>query len=789
LGEDYLPNRYIVELSEEPALSRSGRAGGRFTLQADSARQQLAKVRAEQRSVRLQLQRLSATVIESVATVANALSVRIPDHQAAALAGIPGVRYVYPVRLFHLNLDHALPLHKVTDAWNLVGVDGAGLGVKIAMIDTGIDISHPGLQDPSLPIPDGYPKVNTESDQEFTNQKVIVARSYASMLPEEDPDLSARDHVGHGTATAMAAAGVQNSGPLAIITGVAPRAYLGSYKVFGSPEVNDKASEDAILKAIDDAVSDGMDVINLSLGSDLAMRPADDLEVRVLERVVAAGVIVVAAAGNNGPDPSTIATPATAPSVISVGSSANDRVFSTTASVNGIGTYAAIPGTGPAPEATVTAPLVDVASLDNDGMACSALPEGSLQGRIALILRGSCLFEEKLHHAGQAGAVGALVYTDQERPDPITMVVGAATLPAEMVSYANGVEIKRHLGEAPQGDDAPQASLSFTLGPLWTDPNRVARFSARGPNLEGSIKPDLVAVGMNLYTAAQTGDLNGALYSDNGYVEEQGTSFSAPLVAGAAALLKAARPGLTAAQYRSLLINSAAPIAADGVTPARVQQAGAGLLNLSAALRSTAAFSPTALNFGVGRSRIDLMASLAITNLGAAAESFQLAVVPRDDGPAPALPADVVRLEGGQSATLRLRFATGSLPPGEYEGFVTVQGVDSGVESRIPYWYAVSSETPEYITLLHTASNLTAGSTSTNAILFRISDASGIPLFLTQPEVSPISGGGEVVRIRTLDGASPGLFGADVLLGSEPGPNVFRIQAGAITRDVTLSAN
>ncbi|HWB98126.1 MAG TPA: S8 family serine peptidase, partial [Bryobacteraceae bacterium] len=273
LGEDYLPNRYIVELSEEPALSRSGRAGGRFTLQADSARQQLAKVRAEQRSVRLQLQSLSATVIESVATVANALSVRIPDHQAAALAGIPGVRYVYPVRLFHLNLDHALPLHKVTDAWNLVGVDGAGLGVKIAMIDTGIDISHPGLQDPSLPIPDGYPKVNTESDQEFTNQKVIVARSYASMLPEEDPDLSARDHVGHGTATAMAAAGVQNSGPLAVITGVAPRAYLGSYKVFGSPEVNDKASEDAILKAIDDAVSDGMDVINLSLGSDLAMRP------------------------------------------------------------------------------------------------------------------------------------------------------------------------------------------------------------------------------------------------------------------------------------------------------------------------------------------------------------------------------------------------------------------------------------------------------------------------------------------------------------------------------------
>ena len=105
---------------------------------------------------------------------------------------------------------------------------------------------------------------------------MIVARSYVDLLPIRDPDLSAADHVGHGTATAMAAAGVQNAGPLAIVTGVAPRAYIGSYKVFGTPSANRGTTEDAVLRAIDDAVSDGMDVINLSLGTDVAMRLADD---------------------------------------------------------------------------------------------------------------------------------------------------------------------------------------------------------------------------------------------------------------------------------------------------------------------------------------------------------------------------------------------------------------------------------------------------------------------------------------------------------------------------------
>src|SRR6185295_17953200 len=109
-------------------------------------------------------------------------------------------------------------------------------------------------------------------------------RSYSSLFASTDPDPSARDHIGHGTSTAMAAAGVLNAGPLATIRGVAPKAYLGSYKVFGSPGVNDGASEDAILKALDDAVADGMDVINVSLGDALAENLEADLETLAIQR-------------------------------------------------------------------------------------------------------------------------------------------------------------------------------------------------------------------------------------------------------------------------------------------------------------------------------------------------------------------------------------------------------------------------------------------------------------------------------------------------------------------------
>jgi len=138
---------------------------------------------------------------------------------------------------------------------------------------------------------------------------------------------------------------------------------------------------------------------------------------------------------------------------------------------------------------------------------------------------------------------------------------------------------------------------------------------------------------------------------------------------------------------------------------------------------------------------------------------------------------------------LHLAFSAAGLSPGQYEGFVIVQSTISGVQTRIPYWYGVGSGTPQYITTLRMATTLKAGASISNAVVFRISDASGIPLFNIQPTVTVVSGDGQVARLRALDGSSPGAFGVNVVLGKLPGPNVFRIQAGPVTKDITLNAN
>src|SRR2546425_538350 len=255
--------RYIVELSGDPVAEHVAkerkRTGKHVTMDSDVARARRTELRGEQRQVRTALEELGIKVLDSTETVSNSLIVQMPDDLAGKVATIPGVKRVRKARTFKMDLDHALPLHKTPQAWNLIGEDKAGLGVKVAIIDSGIDASHPGMQDSTLQAPEGFPKVNADSDVAFTNSKVIVARSYASLFATVEDDLSARDVVGHGTSTAMAAAGARNTGPVGPIVGIAPKAYIGSYKVLGA---KGQGTFDVILKALDDAVKDGMDVIS-----------------------------------------------------------------------------------------------------------------------------------------------------------------------------------------------------------------------------------------------------------------------------------------------------------------------------------------------------------------------------------------------------------------------------------------------------------------------------------------------------------------------------------------------
>jgi minor extracellular serine protease Vpr len=185
--------------------------------------------------------------------------------------------------------------------------------------------------------------------------------------------------------------------------------------------VNDDTNSCAIDAEMEDAVNDGMDVIDVSLCSIPAPPVANDPEVEVMESAISMGAIVVIAAANGGPDRNTIGSPGTAPDAITMGAINNGRYFAATFTVGGDGPYAAVPGDGPRPSSPITAQLVDISlKLDSTGLACTPLPANSLTGNMALILRGTCTFEVKLNDAEQAGAVAALVYTYPSSSDAIT---------------------------------------------------------------------------------------------------------------------------------------------------------------------------------------------------------------------------------------------------------------------------------------------------------------------------------------------------------------------------------
>lgn len=771
-----VPGRYIVELSTEPVVEHLGKQARRQSVPGSEAAAHRARVRSEQRDLRERLPP-GVTVLDSVDTVSNAMFVEMTAGEAKQVAATAGVRRVRPVRTLHMVLDRAVEVAGVVDAWNQLPAGTAGAGVKVAIIDSGIEAGHPGFQVASLQPPAGFPKVTNDSDRALTNGKVIVARSYVSMLPHRDSDRSAQDRVGHGTALAMVVAGVRTAGPLATISGVAPKAWLGNYKVFGSPGMNDETTDDAVLKALDDAIADGMDIVNLSLGYDLAPRLADDPQVEAIERATKAGVIVVVAAGNNGPNPGTIASPATAPSAIAVGASHNDRTFAASAEISGSGTFVAVNAESTPDLGSVSGTMMDVAAVDATGLACSSLPAGSAAGRIVLIRRGTCTFEGKLNNAQQAGATGALVYATEADPDPFVMGTSAATLPAQMVSNADGLTIKAALLAG-----APAAVLRFARGPVASDPNRLAGFSAAGPDVDASVKPDLVAVGVDLYVATETLDSRGDMYDASGFRLVDGTSFSAPMVAGAAALLKSARPGLTMDQYRSLLINTASTVTGT------MQQRGAGRLNAGAALRATATAYPTALNFGSGGANPDMDRTLRVTNAGTAAETFTV-LVDASRGVSPVAAIATIEIAAGGTADVPVRWQAASLTEGAYEGFVRVTGTSSGTEIRVPWWYGVTSGTPAGITILSTLDRARRNSANEDAILFRVNDAAGLPIVSPEIRVVMESGNGEVQSVRSLDSDVPGLYSANLRLGPSAGPNVFRIEARDVSAEVTITGN
>jgi minor extracellular serine protease Vpr len=804
-------NRFALLLDDPPVSQFYPTRESTRSPEASTYRQQ---IRARHAALRSEIASHGLVVTGEVDTLLNAVFVAAPPERAAELAGLPGVSGVVPLRYYKLNLNRAVTLVDAAGAWNaLGGVSNAGLGVKVGILDSGIDQTHPAFQDSSLVAPSGFPMCSG-TDCAFTSNKVIVARSYVAMLAagtsasnpaanSRPDDLSPRDHIGHGTAVASVVAGATNTG-LVTITGMAPRAFLGNYRIFGSPEVNDTTSDDVVITAAEQAMNDGMDIITLSLGGPAFSGPLDtgstcglslgtpcDPLASALEAAAKSGMIVVVAAGNNGEDgvnyPSfnTIASPGDAPSVIAAGASTNSHTFTETVSVPGSSqNYAAYLGDGTTPASPLTAPGIDVGTLGGGTLACSALPAGSLTGAIALIERGTCAFLTKLQNAVAAGAVGVIFYMADNTTPVLPGGLGGTPQPAVMISNADGTALQGLLDAKPK--------TNVTIDPTETERlltvyNQLASFSSQGPVTGTSaLKPDLVAVGTNMYMAAESYDPLGEVYGANGYTVANGTSFATPLVTGAAVLVKQQHPSWTAAQVKSALVDTATQDVTldDSGNTVTAQSIGAGKLDAGAAIAATVTSNPATISFG-STTHMPNAQQIVLTNNGSASVALSIA---NDNshgasGVVMNFSQSSLTLAPGASATL-IATLTGSVPPpGSYSGGVTITG--QNVSMRVPYLYIVpSGVAANIIPIAGNGYDGTVGDTT--FAFFKLVDGNGLPV-----PASRISfGASPGARIIAADSQTDnyGIGGVEVGLGSSPGTYSITAQSGGQGLTFTASA-
>ena len=773
---------FILELDTAPAALDQFRGGTHRTARAGFAAAQ-ASVRDSQRPAIRAVENVGGTVVHRLDTILNALFVDVPDAKTAArLASIPGVKRVQPVLMAKAAMDRALGIHKIPEVWNMLpgGPDSAGAGMRLGIIDTGIDIRHPGLLDDSLTLPEGFPKfnaINEELDRPalsaLSNNKILFFRSYENLTDRTITRSSARDFNGHGTGVAFAAGGRRIEGPAGPISGVAPKAQLGVYKI--SAGEGGSASTTAIFAALEDAVKDGMDVINMSFGIQPVL---DDYNEDVTRRVFDAGVLFVASVGNEGPGLQSSAWPGQSPWVIGVGSSANDRLITRSIITPSAGPPAlGINGTASRARGKFSGTFKDAASIANNELGCDPFPADALKESVALILRGTCTFEVKLNNASKGGAVAVVIYNPVQVDVGLTMLQGDNTTPAAWVNNDVGLAFKNAI----KNNDGITVVANFA--PI-VSPNFLSDFSSRGPTAGGlGIKPDLVGVGESFITASPVTCCDDQSTISRGLTVTQGTSLSSPVIAGAAIVLKQARPGLKLEDYRSLLVNTsrALPLEDEDNRTAIPHEAGGGRLDLSRARLATVTASPVSISFGGGtKNAAGFKKTLKLRNIGDQPDTFTLSVEPLGDSQKPELSSASASIDAKAAVDLELTMSGTDLRAGHHHGFVIVKGSKSEIELRVPYWYGVASAEAGSIAVIRDPASPVAGLVRVTT-LFRVTDSSGQALDTAKPEIEAVTAGGTVEAVDA-DVRGNGLFGATLRPGRTVGTYTFRIKAGSISQ-------
>lgn len=435
------------------------------------------------------------------------------------------------------------------------GIDGTG--IKIAVIDTGVDFNHPDLFGWG---PDG---------------KVIGGYNF---INEDEPPM---DNNGHGTQVAgVIAADGQ-------IKGIAPKAKILAYKV---SEDGEGVSSDLIIKAIKKAIEDDADIINISLGVNKTNSPIDRAVNLALEREI----FVVTAAGNDGPALKTIGSPGRNFGSVTVGATYNNLTSSMVATLEiDEKPYTVIPMVGsPKLEKAITGKLVFAGYGKSDDFK-----DIDVKDAVVIVERGSDVEGEMLYfsikeaNAANAGAKALMVYNNVPgiflgelihefiKPDY------KPRIPVVSLDRDDGLKIKESIAN----------TTNATLN-LFYNPDFVAHFSSRGPVSPFYIKPDLVAPGAYINTTQSHG----------GYNFTSGTSYAAPHVSGAAALLLQKNPQLHHHELKSILLTTVKPVSDAYGNEFSINEAGAGRLDIASAYGAKLIIMPP--NFVVNVSSDNLVA-------------------------------------------------------------------------------------------------------------------------------------------------------------------------------------
>ncbi len=744
-------DRWIVRLNAPPlaqargispgfvALALGTTANGKLQLDSPAALQYRAALEQQQSNVFAQIQRAlpGAQLQRRYQIVFDGMSVALPGVEAsvamARLQAMPGVAAVYPELRYQLNMYASIPQIGADKLWAsplIGGQQNAGKGMKIAMIDAGIKIDNPFFNPAGFSYPTGYPK----GDTAHTTPKVIVARAYfrpdlpplaGEETPEPGPAASS-----HGTHTAGTAAGVANTnatigGLTEVISGVAPRAYLMNYKVFyenDSPFTGQSFTTES-LAALEDAVADDADVISNSWGGRPDVDPHFDPIVIAAEAAVDAGVVVVFSAGNDGPSPSTAGSPGFSDKLISVGATTTAKTiasgFVDVTAPDGMpdvlkqvryGTAAFGPPVrdnlfGPAP-------YLPVVALNLPPLACDPLPAGSMSGQVALLERGVCPFSQKVFNAQQAGASAAMIYNSAAGGEVLVQM--AAGLHADEIKIP-AISLARSVGLAMIDwySKAPGAArVQIDPRPRVVDqaPDVMAAFSSRGPSYQHSLKPDVVAPGVNILSSG-FGDGEG-IQKHLGFGMVSGTSMSAPHVSGAAALLKQIHPNWRPADIKSALMSTAVTdvwLDDAHTQPAGVLDRGAGRIQIDRAASPGLLFDRPSLSFGAISAPpgqpAHAMLSVSARNVSGQRQTYAL-TAKRSGAADFSIGVSVPSLTIAAGATARFDVSI-DLPAGaaagDYEGQVDLQGPGGdATHLHLPVWarLAASERSPSKVLLI-----------------------------------------------------------------------------------------